>query len=170
MDDLKTMALRATMIADKPGLTRLKEVKPLGADGERIVIGVPPNYPKILAAFPAAEKTRGVIFAYGSTIFNRDGVTLEQPIVAHELVHLDQQKKIGVEVWWDRYIAEPDFRYLEELQAHQVEYFWATQTANRNVRRAYLSVIAKRLSSPLYGSVVTLAAAKKAIKGEIVNG
>ena len=174
LKDMKTLEAEAaatfsgTMIKGKPGLTRLSQIEPLEPEGERIVVGVPPNYPKILAAFPQAAKTHGVIFAYGSTIFNRDGVTIPKPIAAHELCHLDQQKVAGgAEAWWDRYMVDVEWRYGEELQAHQVEYFYATLDASRLRRRAYLSAIAKRLSGPLYGHMTTLEKAKQAIKGAL---
>jgi hypothetical protein len=168
MEDLKTMAAQAVEIKGKPGLTRLSAVKPLEQEhAEQVVIGLPPNFQKILAVFPAASGPN-VIFAYGDTIYNPSGGNLPMAIAAHELVHLDQQKVAGgAEAWWDKYLVDKEFRFGEELQAHQVEYYWACSGANvdRNLRRRYLDLIAKRLSGPLYGHMTTLEKAKRLIKG-----
>ena len=87
-------------------------------------------------------------------------------LVAHEAVHGARQDKIGVENWWRRYISDPEFRLAEEIPAHQVEYLavCAGETT-RGQRRAYLTSIAKRLASPLYGSVISLERAKTIVKG-----
>jgi hypothetical protein len=168
MDSLKAMAAQAVEIKAKPGLTRLGAVKPLEQEHkEQIVVGLPPNFQKILAVFPKANGP-GVIFAYGDTIYNPSGGELPMPIVAHELVHLDQQKVAGgTEIWWDKYLVDRGFRFAEELQAHQVEYYWACSGINvdRNLRRRYLGLIAGRLSGPLYGYMTTLEKAKSLIKG-----
>ena len=132
----------------------------------------PPNIEKILQVFPAARKT-GVIFAYGDVVFTPSGEELPPELIVHEEVHCKRQLQYpgGVEAWWDRYLTDASFRYIEELLAHRAEYRVLIQRAvNRNDRRACLNHVAKRLSSPLYGRVVTLDKAKKDITDEFVPG
>lgn len=123
----------------------------------------PPNYTSIRAVFPAASN-EGVIFAYGDKIYNPSGVKIPKEIIDHELVHCKRQIEMGVVLWWEKYLDDPAFRYYEEVLAHRAEYksFCARQTS-RNQRRTALKFIAKRLSSSLYGKIVTFDKAKEDI-------
>ena len=38
-------------------------------------------------------------------------------MLLHENIHLEQQKTIGVESWWQQFLTNKDFRYEQELQA-----------------------------------------------------
>jgi len=59
--------------------------------------------------------------------------------------------------------VDPEFRFQEELAAHRAEYRTLKRISN-GLAKKHLHFIASRLSSPLYGSVVTLQQARKAIK------
>lgn len=122
----------------------------------------PPNFDKILAAFPGASAP-GVIFAYGGFIYAPGDVGVSLELRAHERVHLLRQ---GYEqdAWWDRYIAEPQFRLEEEILAHRAEYReFARRHGNPTRCAIALQDIAAKLASPLYGALVTLADARKEI-------
>lgn len=125
-----------------------------------IMYGFPPNIERIAKKFPAA-RGHGVIFAYGDTIYH-NGATLTEPLLAHEVCHLRQQADIGgVELWWQLYLASDKFRFEQELEAHMVEYGAVLASgAKRKQRRHARAQIAKRLSGPLYGHVVTRAKAE----------
>lgn len=98
----------------------------------------------------------GVVFCYGDTVYNPKGDKLFEPIIAHEEVHSRQQKDCGgPEAWWDRYIAEPKFRFDQELEAHREEYRVASMHLPRNHRRRVLRGLSERLAGPLYGKMVT---------------
>lgn len=131
----------------------------------RIVQARPPMFAEIDAAFGVRGKP--VIFAFGDAIYNPLGIAIPPPLVAHEAVH-GQRQGTNPAAWWQRYIAEPDFRLAEEIPAHQAEYraFCAANTTGpaRNRRRMALHAIAKRLASPLYGSLITYERARKVIK------
>lgn len=128
----------------------------------KIVIGYPPLIDEIDAAF-GSRKVRGVLYCWGDTIFNPDNYPVPPDLIAHETVHSRQQGK-DIEGWWRRYIAEPEFRLAQELEAHRVEYaFMFAKFPNPAKRRANLSRIAVRLCSPLYGKLLTLSEAKRAI-------
>lgn len=125
----------------------------------------PPNYEKILAVLPGASRP-GVIFAYAPDVYVPSGKPLPPELVAHEAAHIARQVEFGVEIWWDRYLAEPKFRYAEELIAHACEYHHLiSNNPSRNVRRTALKHVAKRLASDLYSGGVTTEKATKDILG-----
>lgn len=119
----------------------------------KIVTARPPNFDKVAAAFKDAARP-GVIFCYGDTIYNPSGNKLSDSLIAHENVHSARQGK-DPDGWWGRYIADPQFRFIEELLAHRVEYAVASRGMTRNQRRQCLRPIARRLSSSLYGGLVS---------------
>lgn len=126
----------------------------------KIVKALPPNFQAIKAVFPMAIKPT-VIFAYGDIIYNPSGKAIPPEIIAHEEVHGKRQLEMGVELWWERYLTDKQFRYDEELLAHREEYKQHCKLyTSRAHRRSGLILIARRLCSPLYGSVVNMEKAK----------
>jgi len=126
---------------------------------------LPPLYADILKAFPGAAYAKP-IFSWGSTIYNPHRIKIDAGLMAHEGVHGARQAN-NPEAWWRRYIADAPFRLEEEFLAHLAEYRWriGEPGLNRHSRRALLVQIAARLSSPLYGSMISLRNAKKALAG-----
>lgn len=120
----------------------------------RIVIGHPPNYRAIVSQFPGA-RGHGTLFCYGSTIFNPSNVKLTPADIAHESAHAARQAERGREEWWRRYLAEPQFRFEEELVAHRAEYACALERLKGNRLDDYVSMMANRLSGLLYGRMVS---------------
>jgi hypothetical protein len=130
------------------------------------IAGRPPNFEAILAAFPGAANP-DVIFAYGDRVFVPSGRPLSPQLEAHEQVHLERQAGDPA-AWWERYIADADFRFSEELLAHQAEYrAFDPDAMTRPQRRQCLAMLAERLSGPLYGGCVSFGEAKKLIRGPI---
>lgn len=118
---------------------------------QKIVFGVPPIYADIVKAFPGAANPN-VLFSWGDTIYARiDGIP--DSLVAHEAVHGRRQGE-DVVGWWARYMVDPSFRLEEEIPAHIAEYQWWRDNGNRKLRQEALGFISKRLSSPLYGSMI----------------
>ena len=129
-----------------------------------IVNDKPPIYDQAAEMFPLKG---GEIFAWAGTIYNPGGRPIPDYLIEHEKEHFKQQEAVGgPEAWWERYFADPEFRYQQELEAHQREYraYCATHR-DRNARTKYLIMIAGRLASPMYGSVTTRAKAMKLIAG-----
>lgn len=122
----------------------------------------PPNFPEVVAAFPAA-KQKGVVFTYGDTVYNPSKVDICKSLMAHEEVHAKRQT--NPVVWWDLYIRDAKFRFKEEALAHQREYQVATEGLGRPLRRRTLASIAKRLCSPLYGGLLGFEEAKRIVQG-----
>jgi hypothetical protein len=129
----------------------------------RIVNGKPPNFKKILEAFPLASRP-GTIFTYGETVYVIGASDISPCLKAHEATHVQQQMQVGPEAWWDRYIEDPAFRLEQEVPAHRAEYrcFKAMERDRNRVSHA-LHAIAERLAGPLYGGVISKTAARMRI-------
>jgi hypothetical protein len=133
----------------------------------KIVVAQPPNFDEIVAAFPEAAN-KGVIFAWGDTIYNPSGAHLPNYLLAHEAVHGHQQYSVGSpEFWWPRYIADVEFRLSQELPAHAAEYRIAIQEIkDRNARERMLNTVALKLASKLYNNMITVGEARRKILNE----
>lgn len=130
----------------------------------------PPNYWAIKTAFPWIVGRPGVIFCYGDTIYSPSGKGVHPALIAHESVHAEQQKKFGVEAWWNCYLISPTFRFDEEVPAHIAELqWWAKAGMPRNARRAALVGIASRLSGPLYGKLISKEKAKVMLRAALTS-
>lgn len=147
-----------------------------------IVARKPPNFAQVSAAFPNASDY-GVLFCFGDTIYNPSNVYIPPELIEHEAVHSARQladywkAKDGREwvgsawtpdTWWKRYIEEPEFRFSEELFAHRAEMrAFVDEHGKKKIQcKRYLDLVAGRLSGPLYGSMTSIANAKKLILGE----
>lgn len=129
----------------------------------RVVRGLPPLFDEIDAAFNVAG--RPVVFAWGDRIFNPAGGIVPPELLEHERVHGERQGD-DVVGWWRRYIADRGFRFDEELPAHVAEFKalcdlrrpqWHSE---RNMRRTFAAHVARKLSAPLYGNLVSTDRAK----------
>lgn len=128
----------------------------------RILVEYPPLYEEIVRAFPAA-RDGGVIFAWGDTIYNPSNILVSRELVAHEMVHGTRQRD-NVTGWWKQYLVDAAFRLTEELPAHQAEYWaYCNRHANSRKRSEYLNEVAVKLASPLYGSLLSVEQARRAI-------
>jgi|SRR3974390_448370 len=124
----------------------------------KVLYGFPPNWKAIQAAFKVRGKQ--VAICYGDVIFVPTKWTLPPEIIVHEAVHRGQQGT-DPDGWWERYISDKDFRLQMEIPAHQAEYHDLVARG----RRGRLEGIAQRLASPLYGSLISVAEARKLIAG-----
>lgn len=117
----------------------------------QIVKALPPNYPELCKAFDIANR-RGVIFCFGPTLYNPDGVDLDAAILAHEELHSARQAAFGgVDLWWRRYLDDRRFRFDEEVPAWSLQYhLTAKDIPNRQQRQRLLMHYAKVLSGPMY--------------------
>ena len=133
----------------------------------RIVQALPPNFDAIATVFPHV-RGKPVFFAWGDRIFNPAGVVIPDEIKAHEAVHGKRQGH-DVAGWWKRYLEDPVFRLAEEIPAHQAEFRHVASLRGaddplpgfRSRREFHRQAIALRLSSKLYGNLISLSAAKR---------
>lgn len=135
----------------------------------RIVAMPPPNLFEIIRVFPAATK-KGVLFAYGDTIYNPDDVDIPLQLLAHESVHGAQQRTWRhPKDWWEGYLSDKAFRFEQELEAHRVELesYCADVAGGRTSRRRYTAAVAERLSGELYGRMTTKANAMMLLKEKV---
>lgn len=101
-----------------------------------------------------------VAFPYKGKIYaNKE---LPEELLEHEKVHFKQQEEIGDDIWEERYLTEPNFRVQMELEAYkkQLTYF----KINRDIYDIARVQIAKVLSSPMYGNILTYKKAYQLLK------
>jgi hypothetical protein len=128
----------------------------------------PPNIEAIRAVLPVTERN---IFAYDHRIYNPGGGILPLELLAHEKVHFKQQDEFeadglsGVEGWWELFLESPTFRLKQEIPAHAAEYAaFCRMHKDRNEMAQMLRRLAQRLAAPMYGSIITVNEAMKAIR------
>lgn len=128
----------------------------------KVIKAYPPNFATLAKAFPIKGRP-GILYAFGDKLYNPSGVKVTPWIMAHEMVHGERQQDEGMylEKWWDEYINYPDFRLKEELLAHRAE--WKEYQKYVTAGGTYLDAISTRLSSPLYGSLLSFEEAKRRI-------
>lgn len=132
----------------------------------QVLYELPPNYKQITAAIPAVAKNKAIVFVYAPYIYSPAGIELRPDLKAHEEVHVTRQGD-DPQAWWDKYLVDKDFRLREELAAYQVQYKFMEANYSREKRRAILSSIAKDLSGPMYGGIITKQQAIKLIKNGV---
>lgn len=125
----------------------------------KIILDYPPNIDEIRKVFTF---TRRVIFAYDGNIYNPDRMPLTTPIVEHEKVHFEQQRRIGNEEWWRLYLADPEFRALQEIPAYRTQYRVARPMIlkknprdGRHLALDYAKRLAEALSGDTYGKCIS---------------
>lgn len=119
----------------------------------------PPNYSEILKHFDIKDR-KTIVFTFGDTLHNPGGGNISPDLMAHEETHQRQQGK-SPEDWWEKYLADPDFRLAQELAAYRVQY---RAIVGRPQKRAVLQKISKDLSGPMYGNIISRDQAKQLIK------
>jgi hypothetical protein len=108
-----------------------------------------------------------VVFTYGDTVYNPNNIPISDDLKMHELTHADQQghNDKDAKKWWEKYFTDPQFRFLQELEAYQNQYrFFCGVIHDRNRRAKFLMKIAGDLSSALYGDICTQSQAMEMIR------
>ena len=131
-----------------------------------IINQFPPIWDRANARFGLVEKNLKPIFAWGDKIYNPFSVPIPKCLIAHEGVHGDRQNSIGIEDWWECYLANDKFRLDEEVLAHRAEYAALLQEYgdNRTNRRIFLSQTATRLRAPFYCYKLPIDEARRLLK------
>lgn len=126
----------------------------------RVVQELPPNFNEIVTVFGPLPHT--VVFAYGDRIYSPSGTDLSPELVVHEETHLRQQAEVGgPEEWWRRYLADPDFRLAQEVEAYRAQ---LAAAPNRARRRELWRQVSKDLASSMYGRLVTKDQARELLR------
>ena len=129
----------------------------------KVVNEYPPNIEEIKKVFPLDDD--GIIFAYGNTIYAPKVDNILDHFIKHEEVHQKQQGE-NVEEWWEQYLADPQFRLQQEIEAYRVQYAYIKPLI-RTLKQAWLHKFAKDLSGKMYGKLITFQKAKEIIKNAI---
>lgn len=130
----------------------------------KVINDYPPNYSRIAEAFDLAG--RSVVFTYGDVLYNPHRGNIKAHLLRHEEVHSRQQAAYpgGPAAWWERYLADPDFRFRQEVEAYAAQYsYYCDLKSNRWKQLEFLDSIAGDLSSKIYGSICSPEKARSAI-------
>lgn len=106
--------------------------------------------------FPIDDKT---LFAYDDCIYTN--YDLPKDLLIHEMTHLHQQKRDGLEYWVKNYLHDPKYRLEVEIEAYKAQ---LSSIKDRNWRSVILNESANNLSSKLYGNLITKQEALKLLK------
>ena len=123
-----------------------------------------PNLSTIISLFNV--DVNYVIIAYGDTIY-APNKTMSRDLLVHELVHCERQgfNTKQAERWWQRYLEDKEFRLNEEVLAYKAQFnFCKNVYKDKNRQIKILYALAKELSSPMYGEIVSLSEAIKLIE------
>lgn len=108
------------------------------------------------------EWDKGIIIAYNGKIYCKFNPPPQK--IYHESIHLNEQEKLGNEIWWEMYITNDKFRLDEELKAYRAEVrFIRKAIKNRNDAFEMIRRIAHDLSSQIYGNIISKDEALKLI-------
>jgi len=103
---------------------------------------------------------KGVIITYGDTVYCK--WKIKEPKITHEKVHIKQQKEMGVEKWWDKYIKDKEFRLDQELEAYKAEVEWIKDNVKGFVLKdKMIAKVIMDLSSDMYGGIIKFNEAKE---------
>ena len=127
----------------------------------RISKEYPPNYTAIKEAFP--ESTGKACFCFGDTVYNPFGINITPDIMEHEEVHSIRQGNFP-EDWWKYYIADPEWRLNEEYMAFGAQYRFMKNILPVSKQRHLLHGMARALTGPIYGALVTVPQAEAQIR------
>lgn len=131
----------------------------------RILNAKPPIWEKAARLF-GLKNGDPIFFTYGDTIYNPAGAQLTPDLIVHEECHGEQQDMHPdvAKIWWERYCHDTEFRIEQEAEAYGAQYRWlCRRDRDRNAQARHLHQLAAMLASPMYGSAIGHADAKKKI-------
>lgn len=103
----------------------------------------PPNYEGVRERLKVPHKFEdGLVFAYYPYIHVYRG-KLSPDLIVHETTHLERQKEIGVDVWWNEYVNSEQFRFKEELLAYRAQYKWVVRHTGKARHYFWLKTFAQ---------------------------
>lgn len=122
---------------------------------------IPAIYQKCHEQF-GVDWDKGLAITYGDTVYSK--FPLAPDVAVHEAVHIEQQKKIGAENWWNEYLSSPAFRLLQEIEAYRAQVSFIKKTVkDRNTVFLLIRKLAFDLSGPMYGGLMSPIKAREII-------
>lgn len=148
----------------------------------KTVIGLPPNYELIRIAL---NPSKHAIFCYGDTIYNPSNRTITPDIEHHEYIHSKQQGD-NPDLWYARYLQDPQFRLEQEIEAYGEQYVLAKENIEKadeearketkvlaagktQLLRWALESMARALSGADYGNLISYGEAQSKIRNYAKN-
>lgn len=112
------------------------------------------------------DNISNIIYTYGDTCYTTGPIPRD--LEEHEKIHTKQQGD-NPDGWWNRYGDDVEFRYSQELEAYrrQYQYFKAIHGKIKGFK--YATLLAKDMSSPVYGNMCTYNQAIMAITNVTTN-
>lgn len=126
----------------------------------KISTDYPPNYMDIVSIL---GEDKNAVYCYGDTIYNPNNRTITADVEIHEEVHSKQQGDTP-EIWYYKYLHEPQFRLGQEIEAYGVQYAFAKQFAQGSLLEWLKDKMAMALSSETYGNIISYRDAEQAIR------
>lgn len=101
----------------------------------------------------------GIVITYGDTVYSK--YDLSPDLIIHEGIHVKQQREIGVEEWWNRYLEDKDFRLSQEVEAYgaQIKFIKTTIKDRNEIFKRCHKIWTDMVR--MYGSMCTYSEAKK---------
>ncbi len=103
---------------------------------------------------------KGIVITYGDTIHSKFGSNIPPDLCEHEATHVEQQTKMGKELWWKKYLVDKDFRLSQELAAYRRQLEYARIYYKP---KSYVQLFDKCVHdlAKIYGGMVTLEESEK---------
>lgn len=120
----------------------------------------PPNYRDIVMLL---GECKDAIYCYGDTIYNPYKRDITPDIEIHEQVHSKQQGD-NPDMWYNKYLTSGDFRLSQEIEAYGEQYHFVKGLLPAKLREWAKDNMAKALSSPAYGNLLSYREAEQAIR------
>jgi len=126
----------------------------------------PPNYQEIVDTFGVPPTH--VIYCYGDTIYNPSGKEITPDLEIHEDTHRKQQGT-APDLWWNKYLADPQFRLDQEIEAYGEQYIFACKLIDEihggaKMKKWALESMTTALSGSIYGGIIDYSKAETAIR------
>lgn len=103
-----------------------------------------------------------LMITYGDTVYTKYPLTAD--LIIHEQVHINQQEKEGGPiVWWNKYLDDPVFRLMVELEAYRAQIQYLKAFSPRKYRKERIKKIHHDIST-YYGGICTLQEAQDLLK------
>lgn len=99
---------------------------------------------------------KGICIVWGDTCFSKNDI--RDDLLAHEEVHVEQQKLMGPEIWWETYINDRTFRLNQEVEAYRAQIKFIKEhpgNSSRDLRRHVFRMLAKELAGSMYGNIIS---------------
>lgn len=111
---------------------------------------LPPNYAAISKVLGDVSQA---FFCYADTIYIPKDKELTPDLLVHEKTHSLEQGD-SPELWWEKYLTNPDFRLKEEVKAYGEQYLFVKEHVGNKLSKWALQNMAEALSGKLYGNLV----------------